>query len=116
VPARSHWPSRTFGVAQDGRIFSTERGKPLTPFAYERAWKQARLYALPPDRVASNLAGVPYDLRHAGISLGLRSTRDPALIAERAGHSVQVLMTRYAWCLDDKDDAANQAIQAALGD
>jgi hypothetical protein len=66
--------------------------------------------------VKSTLAAVPYDLRHAGISLGLRSTRDPALIAERAGQSVQILMTRYAWCLDDKDGPANRAIEDALGD
>lgn len=79
-------------------------------------WKQARLLALPPERAGSTLAKVPYDLRHAGISLGLRSTRDPALIAERAGHGINVLMTRYAWALDDADSPANRAIEGALDD
>ena len=79
-------------------------------------WKQARHFAFPPNRVASSLAGIPYDLRHAGISLGLRTTRDPARIAERAGQSVDVLMKRYAWALDDQDAAANKAIEEALGD
>jgi hypothetical protein len=79
-------------------------------------WKQARPFALTPSRVASPLASIPYDLRHAGISLGLRTTRDPARIAERAGQSVDVLMKRYAWALDDQDAAANKAIEDALED
>jgi integrase len=41
----------TFGVGDDGRIFRTEHGKPLTPFAYQQAWKLARKMALPPQRV-----------------------------------------------------------------
>lgn len=105
-----------FGVGEDGRIFRTERGAPVTPFAYQKVWKQARPFALPPNRVGSSLAEIPYDLRHAGISLGLRTTRDPALIAERAGQSVDVLMKRYAWALDDQDAAANKAIEDALDD
>jgi hypothetical protein len=66
--------------------------------------------------VASALAEVPDDLRHAGISLGLRMTRDAALIAERAGQGVAVLMERYAWALDDSDAAANKAVEEGLGD
>jgi integrase len=103
-----------FGSAQDGRIFRTEKGKAVTPFAYQRVWKQARAFALPPGRASSALADIPYDLRHAGISLGLRTTRDPALVAERAGQSVETLMKRYAWALDDKDSIANKAIEDAL--
>lgn len=103
-----------FGVGEDGRIFRTEKEKPVTPFAYQRVWRQARPFALPPSRTSSTLAEVPYDLRHAGISLGLRTTRDPALIAERAGQSPETLMKRYAWALDDKDNEANKAIEDAL--
>ena len=62
------------------------------------------------------MAAVPYDLRHAGVSLGLRSTRDPALIAERAGHSVEIIMSTYSWVLDDKNKIANKAIEDALDD
>lgn len=50
------------------------------------------------------------------VSLGLRSTRDPALIAERAGHSVEIMMSTYSWVLDDKDMSANKAIEDALRD
>lgn len=105
-----------FGVGDDGSIFRTERGKPVTPFAYERVWREARLLGLPPERVKSSLADVPYDLRAAGISLALRTTRDPARIAERAGNSIKILMERYAWALGEEDDAANKAIGEALGD
>ncbi|MFB9206754.1 hypothetical protein ACFFV7_36560 [Nonomuraea spiralis] len=37
--------------------------------AYAKIWKEARTYALTPDQVASPLAGRPYDLRHAAVSL-----------------------------------------------
>jgi hypothetical protein len=45
------------------------------------------------------LAGRPYDLRHAGVPVIQR--RVPATdVAERAGHSVDVLLKVYAKCLD----------------
>ncbi|MGA4543139.1 hypothetical protein ACPA54_24425 [Uniformispora flossi] len=56
----------------------------------------------------------PCDLRHAGISFGLRATRDPARIAERTGHSVDVMMTRYSWVLDEHDASANKVMDDAL--
>lgn len=105
---------KEFGVGKNGRIFRTEKRKPVTPFAYQRVWKQARPLALPPSRASTTLAEIPYDPRHAGISLGLRTTRDPALIAERASQSPETLMKRYAWALDDKDNEANKAIEDAL--
>ena len=49
-------------------------------------------------------------------AVGLRSTRDPALIAEHAGHSVEIMLSTYSWVLDDQDKAANKAIEDALGD
>jgi integrase len=104
----------TFGTAKDGRVFANERGGLINKSVYATVWRTARPFALNEKQVKSALAKVPYDLRHAGISLGLRSTRDPALVAERAGHGVNMLMTRYAWALDEKDDAANAAIEKAL--
>lgn len=95
-------------------MFANERGGLINKSAYAKVWREARPWALTEKQVRSTLAKVPYDLRHAGISLGLRSTRDPALVAERVGHGVHVLMTRYAWALDDKDSAANKAIENAL--
>jgi hypothetical protein len=104
----------TFGVAEDGRAFANERGELIASSTYSRVWQEARVLALSPGRRASTLAGDPYDLRHAGVWLGLQSTRDPALIAERPGHSIDVLMSRYAWALDEKDSAANRSIESAL--
>jgi len=40
----------------------------------------------------------------------------PPRVAERAGHSVEVLLRVYAKCLDDGEDIANTRIDAALRD
>ena len=37
-------------------------------------------------------------------------------VAERAGHSVEVLLRVYAKCLDDGEEIANTRIDAALRD
>lgn len=38
----------------------------------------------------------------------------PEQVAERAGHSVEVLLRVYAKCLDDGEGLANIRIEAAL--
>ncbi len=58
----------------------------------------------------------PYDLRHAAVSLWLSAGVPPPRVAERAGHSVEVLLRVDAKCLDDGDDIANTRIDAALRD
>ena len=103
-----------FGVASDGRIFANERGGLVAASTYSRAWREARDLAFPPHRRKTALAAEPYDLRHAGISLGLSITNDPTLMAERAGNSPEILLRRYSWALDGKDAAANCAIEKAL--
>ena len=40
----------------------------------------------------------------------------PLQVAERAGHSVEVLLRVYAKCLDDGEDIANTRIDTALRD
>ena len=59
---------------------------------------EARTLALTPAQVASPLAGRPYDLRHAGVSLWLSAGVPAPRVAERAGHSVEVLLRIYAKC------------------
>ena len=66
------------------------------------------------DEVASPLAGRPYDLRHAAVSLWLNAGVPATEVAERAGHSVEVLLRVYAKCLDDGEGITNQRIEAAL--
>jgi integrase len=79
-------------------------------------WAEARTLALTPEQVISPLAERPYDLRHAAVSLWLAAGIPPPRVAERAGHSVEVLLRVYAKCLDDGDDTANARIDDALRD
>jgi integrase len=55
-------------------------------------------------------------LRHAAVSLWLNAGVPATDVAERAGHSVEVLLRVYAKCLDDGEDTANTRIDAALRD
>ena len=104
----------TFGVAADGRIFSSDRGRPVASTAISDVWAEARTLALTPAQVLSPLAGRPYDLRHAAVSLWLNAGVPAPQVAERAGHSVEVLLRVYAKCLDGGEKAANRRIDAAL--
>jgi len=103
-----------FGVTGDGRIFSSERGRVIASTAISDVWAEARTLALTPEQVTSPLAGRPYDLRHAAVSLWLNAGVPAPEVAERAGHSVEVLLRVYAKCLDDGQDLANARIEAAL--
>jgi integrase len=104
----------TFGVAPDGRIFASDRGHIIASTAISDVWAEARTRALTPAQVASPLAGRPYDLRHAAVSLWLNAGVPATEVAERAGHSVEVLLRVYAKCLDDGQAVANKRIDAAL--
>jgi len=104
----------TFGVASDGRIFASDRGHVVASTAISDVWAEARTLALTPDQLASPLAGRPYDLRHAAVSLWLNAGVPAPEVAERAGHSVEVLLRVYAKCLDEGQDLANARIEAAL--
>ena len=105
-----------FGVGRDGRVFSSSRGRVVASTAISDVWAEARTLALTPEQVASPLAGRPYDLRHAAVSLWLNAGVPAPEIAERAGHSVEVLLRVYAKCLDDGQAVANKRIDAALRD
>lgn len=62
-----------YGSGANGRLFRTALGGDFTRSAYSRAWSKAREYALTPDVVGSPVAGRPYDLRHAGVTMWLNS-------------------------------------------
>ncbi|WP_394430415.1 tyrosine-type recombinase/integrase [Streptomyces sp. SGAir0957] len=104
----------TFGTAADGRLFYSERGGVVASSTYWRAWQEARGLALPPAVVASPLAQRPYDLRHSALSTWLNAGVDPTEVAERAGNSVEVLLSRYAKCLDGRHEVANRRIEDLL--
>jgi len=102
------------GTAPDGRLFPGARGGLLSESVYGRAWHTARPLALGPRLAATALARRPCDLRHAALSLWLNAGAPPAQIAARAGHSVSVLLTVYAHCIDGQDQITNRLIEHAL--
>lgn len=105
-----------YGVANDGRLFRTSKGKPFSASAYSGVWQIARELALTPEQAASPLAARPYDLRHAAVSLWLNAGVPPTEVAQRAGHGVDVLLRVYAKCIDGQRSRVNRQISDALGD
>ena len=103
-----------FGAAPDGRLFRTRNGKPFSYTEVNRVLQVARRLAFPPDKQASLLANTPYALRHAAVSTQLNAGVSPQNVAERAGHSVEVLLKVYAGCLDGDTERMNKLIEAAL--
>ena len=103
------------GTVPDGRLFPGARGGLLSESVYGRAWHTARPLALGPRLAATALARRPYDLRHAALSLWPNAGAPPAQIAARAGHSVTVLLTVYAHCIDGQDQITNRLIERASG-
>jgi integrase len=102
-------------VAEDGRLFRSPKGGVVGSATYAQVWDQAREFAFIPAQVASPLAGRPYDLRHAAVSTWLNAGVPAAEVAERAGHSVDVLNKVYAKCVDGQRDVLNERIAAVLG-
>ncbi|WP_431932921.1 hypothetical protein [Nonomuraea jabiensis] len=103
-----------FGVGEDGRLFRTRTGGMISGSAYAKVWQEARTYAFTPDQAASPLAGRPYDLRHAAVSLWLNAGVHAPEAAERAGHGVDVMLRVYAKCIDGQREVANRRILGAL--
>jgi len=108
------WHLDEFGTAKDGRLFRQPGGGIVGSSTYTQVWRAGRALALMPDQVASPLSARPYDLRHAAVSLWLNAGVPPTTIANRAGHSVDVLLRVYANCIDGDEEIANQRITTAL--
>jgi integrase len=109
------WHIATFGTTPDGRLFRAKRnGAPVGASVYCDAWRRAREVGLSPQQAASPLASDPYDLRHAAVSTWLAAGLSPAKVAERAGHTVDVLLKVYAKVLDGQRDTSNQKIEDVL--
>jgi len=68
----------------------------------------------PAGQSPSPLAARPYDLRHSALSTRLNAGVDPTEVAERAGNSVEVLLGRYAKCIDGRQEIANRKIEELL--
>jgi hypothetical protein len=109
---RHHY--RCYGTTPDGCLFRRARGGSLSESSYGRTWHTARTLALGPAAAATTLARRPYDLRHAALSLWLNAGAAPAQIAQRAGHSITMLLAVYTHCIDGQDDITNRQIERAL--
>jgi integrase len=104
-----------FGTTPDGRLFRGRKfGEPINPSIYTDVWKRARVIGLSPEQAASPLARRPYDLRHAAVSTWLAAGVPVAEVAERAGHTVEVLLKVYARCLDGERATSNKRIEDLL--
>ncbi|MCX4771168.1 site-specific integrase [Streptomyces sp. NBC_01285] len=103
-----------FGVAPDGRLFRAARGGRLTSNEYSEVWNEARKAVLSKQEQGTRLADVPYALRHAAISLWIKSGMDPVEAAYRAGHSLAVLYRFYAKLLKGGSAAANLLVEQGL--
>lgn len=97
-----------------GGKYVPSNGQPVRANAYLKVFHEARAAALAPVQTRSMLAHVPYDLRHACVSLWLNAGVPPTQVAEWAGHSVEVLLRIYAKCIDGQDEVARRRIEAAL--
>lgn len=58
--------------------------------------------------------GTAVTLSHSALSTWLNAGGDPTEIAERAGNSVEVLLGRYAKCIDGRQEIANRKIEELL--
>jgi integrase len=103
-----------YGVAADGRLFRNERDGIIGSTTYSRVCEEARRFAFTPAQVASPLAGRPYDLRHAALTTWLNAGIPPGEVSKRAGNSVEVLLRRYAGCLDNQAELVNRRIERAM--
>ncbi|MFI6845549.1 hypothetical protein OG535_16650 [Kitasatospora sp. NBC_00085] len=77
--------------------------------SYGAIWTRARAADL-----ATPLGMRPYDLRHARVSLRLKSGVDATGVARRSGHSAAVLLRVYAKCIHGAEDHANELISQRL--
>ena len=104
-----------YGTTADGRLFRGVNGGGGVPSSvYADVWAMARKIGLTPEQEASPLARRPYDLRHAAVSTWLNAGVPPTEVAARAGHSVAVLLSVYAKCMDG-EAAYNARIDGMLG-
>ncbi|MFI6407843.1 tyrosine-type recombinase/integrase [Streptomyces sp. NPDC050548] len=103
-----------YGTAPDGRLFRAARGGRVRSTEYCDLWEAARASVLSKKDAATSLAEVPYSLRHAGVSLWIKSGVDPVEVARRAGHSIAVLFRFYAKILRGEQSRSNQLIAQEL--
>ncbi|WP_194906191.1 tyrosine-type recombinase/integrase [Catenulispora rubra] len=103
-----------FGTAEDGRFFVRANGGDIRYGSFASIWSRARKATLTDAQFNSPLGKRPYDLRHACVSTWLNAGVSAPQIAEWAGHSVQMLLSTYAKCIDGQHERDLRRIGDAL--
>ncbi|MEY9863922.1 hypothetical protein ABH935_009575 [Catenulispora sp. GAS73] len=103
-----------FGAAPDGRLFVRADGQTIRYATFADLWSKARKAVLAPDEFDSPLGKRPYDLRHAAVSTWLNAGVSAPQVAEWAGHSVDVLLSVYAKCIDGQEERDLRRVEEAL--
>jgi integrase len=106
---------QAYGTAPDGRLFQTYRGGIYSLSTLWRVLQEARQQVLTPAQLKSPLIHKPYDCRHGGVSWSLNAGVPAPLVAEWAGHTVEVLLRIYAHCIDGDGDRWFGPMEDALG-
>jgi integrase len=106
-------------------LFSTSKGEPPARNNIWRAWdvaKERTLAPRVPRKIGSNaMMDNPlrrmrvYDLRHACASNWINAGVPLPEIADRLGHSVEVLLRTYTHCIEGGAARANAIIEGTLG-
>lgn len=89
-------------------IFVNNAGNPVLAHNYGKVWKRHRAMLWPTPHPLST--AVAYDLRHSAASTMLAAGVNPAEVARRLGHSVDMLMRVYAGVFHDERDRANEKL------
>ena len=97
-----------FGPGDDGVVFHTMRGTPVSRVLGGDYIRHAVKRA--------GLSGITWhSLRHYHASTLLSAGVSPALVAERLGHDIQTLMRTYAHVVRSDDDKVRAVVDAHLG-
>ncbi|GAB3645989.1 tyrosine-type recombinase/integrase [Glycomyces tarimensis] len=104
----------SYGVGPDGRLFRSVNRNPIQSSTYLNVMRHARQFAYGPTERASAHLKRPYDLRHSGIVLRLYAGVPVKQVALWAGHSVQVLLDKYANVMEGFDEHWHQKIDEVM--
>ncbi|WP_194923138.1 tyrosine-type recombinase/integrase [Catenulispora pinisilvae] len=107
---------KQYNVPPGGHLFTGIRGggRTISKTAYAKVWRFTRHKTLSVRQFKSKLGKRPYDLRHGGVSLLLNAGVPPTLIAEWAGHGLDVLLRIYAKCIEGQEELARKLIEQSI--
>lgn len=95
------------GLAADDLLFRTRTDRRPTASNWSRSWHRAlERIGEPPLRI--------YDCRHAAATTWLRAGVPLGEVAQRLGHSVEVLVSTYVGAIEGDESIANARIEAML--